>query len=75
MFLCFSNPRIEHPASGRIMEVFSTQPGVQFYTANFLPEDDSLPGKGTFYKKHGAFCLETQNYPDAVNHVCIFYFI
>lgn len=52
------------------MEVFSTQPGVQFYTANFLPEDNSLIGKdGKIYKKHGAFCLETQNYPDAVNHV------
>lgn len=60
--------RVEHPASGRVMEVFSTQPGVQFYTANFLPEDESLVGKnGKFYKKHGAFCLETQNYPDAVN--------
>ncbi|GBL94464.1 Aldose 1-epimerase [Araneus ventricosus] len=52
------------------MEVHSTQPGVQFYTANFLPEDDTLRGKeGKYYKKHGAFCLETQNYPDAINQV------
>ncbi|GIY86656.1 galactose mutarotase [Caerostris darwini] len=62
--------RVHHPESGRCMEVHSTQPGVQFYTANFLPEDDTLCGKeGKYYKKHGAFCLETQNYPDAVNQV------
>ncbi|CAB3368814.1 Hypothetical predicted protein [Cloeon dipterum] len=60
--------RALHPKSGRVMEVFTNQPGVQLYTANFVPQDDSLPGKGgCFYKKHGAFCLETQNYPNAVN--------
>ncbi|XP_054712339.1 galactose mutarotase-like isoform X2 [Uloborus diversus] len=60
---------VYHQRSGRLMEVYSTQPGVQFYTANFLPIDDSLIGKhGVHYKKQSAFCLETQNYPDAVNH-------
>ncbi|XP_043595614.1 galactose mutarotase-like isoform X1 [Bombus pyrosoma] len=59
-----------HPNSGRYLQVFSNQPGVQFYTANFLPERETpgIKGKnGTTYFKHGAFCLETQNYPDAVN--------
>jgi galactose mutarotase-like enzyme len=56
------------------MEVYSNQPGVQFYTANFLPDESSgdklIVGKdGANYMKHGAFCLETQNFPDAVNHV------
>lgn len=63
--------RVLHPTTGRYLQVFSNQPGVQFYTANFLPERDSvsIQGKnGTAYFKHGAFCLETQNYPDAVNH-------
>lgn len=59
---------IFEPTSGRRLNVSSNQPGVQFYTANFLPTDDSLKGKnGAIYKRHGAFCLETQNYPDAVN--------
>lgn len=61
-----------HPTSGRYLEVFSNQPGVQFYTANSLPEHNSagIRGKnGSVYFKHAAFCLETQNYPDAVNHV------
>ncbi|KAG5887803.1 hypothetical protein JTB14_019394 [Gonioctena quinquepunctata] len=60
--------RISHPGSGRVMEVYSNQPGVQFYTGNFLPEGDTLKGKDGFIKKHGAFCLETQKYPDSVNH-------
>lgn len=57
-----------HPPSGRVLEVYSNQPGVQFYTGNFMPEDDKSPGKGATYKKHGAFCLETQIYPDAIHH-------
>ncbi|CAL7952574.1 unnamed protein product [Xylocopa violacea] len=63
--------KVVHPTSGRYLEVFSNQPGVQFYTANFLPADSSkgIRGKnGCRYFKHAAFCLETQNYPDAVNH-------
>uniref|UniRef100_A0A8C3S8M4 Aldose 1-epimerase n=1 Tax=Chelydra serpentina TaxID=8475 RepID=A0A8C3S8M4_CHESE len=58
--------RAHHPPSGRTMEVYTTQPGIQFYTGNFL--DGSLEGKGgSVYPKHSAFCLETQNWPDAVN--------
>lgn len=58
--------RVRHPASGRVLEVSSTQPGVQFYTGNFL--DGSLRGKGgATYPKHSGFCLETQSWPDAVN--------
>ncbi|NXY44961.1 GALM epimerase, partial [Ceuthmochares aereus] len=58
--------RARHPPTGRTMEVHTTQPGIQFYTGNNL--DGSLKGKGTaVYSKHSAFCLETQNWPDAVN--------
>lgn len=54
------------PTSGRFMEVFTTQPGVQFYSGNFL--DGSLTGKGNVvYKKHYGFCLETQHFPDSPN--------
>ncbi|CAK9796835.1 Galactose mutarotase [Anthophora plagiata] len=63
--------QVIHPPSGRYLEVFSNQPGVQFYTANFLPENGNrgIRGKnGSAYFKHAAFCLETQNYPDAVHH-------
>jgi len=64
--------QVLHPTSGRTLEVYSNQPGVQFYTSNFLPErnNTAIVGKnGAKYFKHAAFCLETQNYPDAVNHV------
>ncbi|KAK2092366.1 hypothetical protein P7K49_028894 [Saguinus oedipus] len=58
--------RVCHAASGRVLEVYTTQPGVQFYTGNFL--DGTLKGKsGAVYPKHSGFCLETQNWPDAVN--------
>lgn len=61
-------PRVYHAGSGRILEVYTTQPGVQFYTGNFL--DGTLMGKsGSVYPKHSGFCLETQNWPDAVNQV------
>jgi aldose 1-epimerase len=57
--------RVREPRSRRIMEVLTTQPGVQFYTGNFL--DGSLKGIGGAYKKHYGFCLETQHFPDSVN--------
>ncbi|EPQ06815.1 Aldose 1-epimerase [Myotis brandtii] len=58
--------RVHHAGSGRVLEVHTTQPGVQFYTGNFL--DGTLKGKsGAVYPKHSGFCLETQNWPDAVN--------
>lgn len=57
--------RVEHEASGRTLEVYSNQPGVQFYTGHFLP---GCTGKeGAKYTPYSSFCLETQNYPDAVN--------
>lgn len=49
--------------------MFTDQPGVQFYTGNGL---DGSPGKGGVeYHKYGAFCLEAQNYPDAINQVSL----
>ena len=57
---------VYEPTSGRVMEIQTTQPGVQFYTGNFL--DGTLTGKdGKVYKKHYAFCLETQHFPDSPN--------
>jgi aldose 1-epimerase len=53
-------------ASGRKMEVYTSEPGLQFYTGNFL--DETLAGKnGYFYPKHAGFCMETQHYPDSPN--------
>ena len=51
------------PKSGRVMEISTTQPGIQFYTGNYLDGDKKNGG----YKKHAAFCLETQHYPDSPN--------
>jgi aldose 1-epimerase len=59
--------RVHEPTSGRILEVFTTQPGVQFYSGNFL--DGSIVGKqGHPYKLRNGLCLETQHYPDSPNH-------
>lgn len=59
--------RVTEPTSGRILEVWTTQPGVQFYTGNFL--DGSVTGKeGHVYKRRYGFCLETQHFPDSPNH-------
>ena len=58
--------KVVEKKSGRIMEVFTTEPGLQFYTGNFL--DGTNKGKGgTIYKKHAGFCLEAQHFPDSVN--------
>lgn len=58
--------RLSDPVSGRHLEVWTTEPGVQFYTGNFL--DGTIKGKGgTVYGKHAALCLETQHFPDSVN--------
>jgi aldose 1-epimerase len=55
------------PATGRTLEVLTDQPGVQFYTGNFL--DGTIKGKdGKAYIHRGAFCLETQHFPDSPNH-------
>ena len=54
------------PVSGRVLEVSTTEPGLQLYSAGFL--DGRLTGKsGRPYLKHGAICLETQHYPDSPN--------
>lgn len=58
--------RLFDPGTGRSMEVHTTQPGVQFYSGNFL--DGSLAGKGGVrYQKHAGLCLETQHFPDSPN--------
>ena len=59
--------RVYEPKSGRVMEVLTTEPGIQFYTGNFL--DGTVPGKGgKAYPKRSGFCLETQHFPDSPNH-------
>jgi aldose 1-epimerase len=59
--------RVIEPKTGRTMEVLTTEPGVQFYSGNFL--DGTLKSRGGVpYNKHAAFCLETQHFPDSVNH-------
>jgi aldose 1-epimerase len=58
---------VEEPTTGRTLKVFTDQPGVQFYTGNFL--DGTIVGKGGApYRPHDGFCLETQHYPDSPNH-------
>ena len=58
--------RVYEPTTGRILEVETTQPGIQFYSGNFL--DGSATGKGrhTYHHRYG-FCLETQHFPDSPN--------
>jgi aldose 1-epimerase len=59
--------RVTDPKTGRTMDVRTTEPGVQFYSGNFL--DGTITNRnGVPYQKHAAFCLETQHYPDSVNH-------
>ena len=58
--------RVSEPVSGRVLDVWSTEPGVQLYTSNFL--DGTLTGKqGTVYRQYWGLCLETQYYPDSIN--------
>ncbi len=59
--------RVTDPSSGRVMEVWTTQPGIQLYTAIGL--DGSIVGKrGVSYPQFGAICLETQHFPDSIHH-------
>ncbi len=59
--------RVHEPTSGRTLEVYTTEPGVQFYSGNFL--DGTIIGKhGYPYKQHDGFALETQHFPDSINH-------
>lgn len=55
--------RVKDPASGRVMEISTTEPGIQLYCGNFLDGSESNGG----FKQHEAFCLETQHYPDSPN--------
>jgi aldose 1-epimerase len=58
--------RVVDKKSGRVLETFTTEPGIQFYTGNFM--DGQTTGKsGKVYVRRGAFCLETQHYPDSPN--------
>lgn len=58
--------RVSEPTSGRVLEVLTTEPGVQLYTSNFL--DGSIKGKGDkAYQRRYGFCLETQHFPDSPN--------
>ena len=58
--------RVYEPVTGRVMEVYTTEPGLQFYSGNFL--DGSITGKGgqVYHRRYG-FCLETQHFPDSPN--------
>ena len=58
---------VYHVGSGRHMEVFTTQPGIQFYTGNFLDGTLKNTREGMKYVKHAALCLETQHFPDSPN--------
>jgi aldose 1-epimerase len=59
--------RVSEPTSGRVMEVWTTAPGMQFYTGNFL--DGTITGKGRWvYQFRDGFCMEPQGFPDAPNH-------
>src|SRR5262249_11958821 len=58
---------VYEPTSGRVMHVLTTEPGVQFYSGNFL--DGTVKGKqGKVYGHRSALCLETQHFPDSPNH-------
>ncbi|WP_035482920.1 aldose epimerase family protein [Algoriphagus marincola] len=58
--------QVKHPESGRVMDMYSDNMGVQFYTANFVKDFQGADGKT--YDKHWGFCLESQIWPDAINH-------
>ena len=61
--------RISDPDSGRVMKVYTDQEGLQIYTAHYV---DVPPGEGKHnhaYPPYCGFCMETQNFPDAINHV------
>ena len=63
---CRPAARVFDPSSGRSMELWTTEPGVQFYSGNFL--DGTIAGKsGVSYRKHQGLCLEAQHFPDAVH--------
>ncbi len=60
-----SAARVRDPRSGRVLEVLTTEPGIQLYTGNFL--DGSLESRGAVFQQRTGFCLETQHFPDSPN--------
>ena len=58
---------VYHQGSGRLMQVYTTEPGVQFYTGNFLNGTATDTKQNQKYIKHSGFCLETQHFPDSPN--------
>ncbi len=58
--------KLKDPASGRVLEISTDQPSIQFYSGNFLKGQTGKAGKT--YPHRGAVCLESQHHPDAVNH-------
>ena len=59
--------RLADPVSGRVLDISTTEPGIQFYSGNFL--DGTITGKsGRVYQRRGGLCLETQHFPDSPNH-------
>ena len=59
--------RVSEPQTGRVLEVWTNEPGLQFYTGNFL--DGTIVGRnGKLYRHRYGFCLETQHFPDSPNH-------
>jgi aldose 1-epimerase len=58
--------RVVEPSRGRVLEVLTTEPGIQFYSGNFL--DGAITGKRKVYKQRYGLCLEPQHYPDSPNH-------
>ncbi|HET6854063.1 MAG TPA: hypothetical protein VFH46_17290, partial [Pyrinomonadaceae bacterium] len=62
-----SGARLYEPTTGRVLEMLTTQPGMQFYSGNFL--DGTFGGKRGFaYERYTGLCLEPQHFPDAPNH-------
>ena len=58
--------KVHEPVSGRTLEVYTNEPGIQFYGGNFMNGKDSGKG-GRIFAFRGAFCLETQHFPDSPN--------
>lgn len=59
--------KVQEPTTGRVMEVYTTEPGIQFYSGNFLVGPIAGKGGKVYHKRHG-LCLETQHFPDSPNH-------
>ena len=60
--------RLHDPSSGRVMEVLTTEPGLQFYSGNMMARQSVTGKAGQVYVWRGALCLETQHFPDSPNH-------